>query len=157
MLVSAGADINMRLLLVTCYNLIVNVMIRADRAKTPLDIARERGHYEVIRYLQFTHQNRQTLEHLNLGMLTLSFQIPAYIKSQLITKDCKKSPRSNHWNSRGWGSINCWTNFRINWWGWWVWAREKDRAWRIPWWSQTSTKDVYRTKGIGGRFNDKIL
>ena len=31
---------------------------RADKAKTALDIARERGHYNVIRYLQYVHQKR---------------------------------------------------------------------------------------------------
>ena len=38
----AGADINPR----------------SDRAKTPLEIARTKGHYEVIRYLQFSLQNK---------------------------------------------------------------------------------------------------
>ena len=42
LLVEAGADLN----------------VRADRAKTPLDIARDKGHVEVIRYLQFTLQQR---------------------------------------------------------------------------------------------------
>ena len=31
---------------------------RSDRAKTPLEIARNKGHYEVIRYLQFSLQNK---------------------------------------------------------------------------------------------------
>ena len=42
LLVESGADINPR----------------SDRAKTPLEIARNKGHYEVIRYLQFSLQNK---------------------------------------------------------------------------------------------------
>ena len=32
--------------------------VRSYRAKTPLDLARDRGHYQVIRYLQYILQKR---------------------------------------------------------------------------------------------------
>ena len=58
LLVEAGADINTRCYRDTSIILYLSLCIRSDRAKTPLEIARTKGHFEVIRYLQLALQNR---------------------------------------------------------------------------------------------------
>ena len=87
----AGADLNTRMGEDITGN-IHNCTVRSYRAKTPLDLARDRGHYQVIRYLQYIHQKRYNPNINREARRQEQIKLPEFVIEEVAEEEEEETP-----------------------------------------------------------------